>query len=104
MYEGECIVCRAQTHEGYGRLGEFTYCPLHVCRSANPTACRGPWTGPAEGEMTPDGTKLLQSVPPERWPYGPPSHHERACVLFENKLYCDCKASDSSDTEHGTAA
>lgn len=102
MYEGKCAVCGVHTTEGYGKLGEFTYCPLHVCRSANPTACRGEWTGPIEGDQEADGS-LIQPVPPERWPYGPPAHHEGVCLLFENGLYCDCKASDSSDVEHGTS-
>lgn len=102
MYEGKCVVCGEFTREGYGRLGELTYCPLHVCRSLNPIACRGAWTGPTERDLEANGTTLRQSVPPERWPYGPPDHHERACILFENRLHCDCKASDSSDVEHGT--
>lgn len=37
----------------------------------------------------------------ELWPYGPASHHEAVCVLFEGATYCDCKASDASDTEWG---
>lgn len=59
------------------------------------------WTGPHEDDLDTDGT-LLRPVPPERWPYGLPEHHEDCCVLHEGGLYCDCKASDHSDVEHGT--
>lgn len=101
MYEGRCAVCGIRTQEGYGRLGELTYCPLHVRLSANPTACRGHWVGPLQSDLLPDGT-LRHEVPPERWPYGSPDQHERACLLFQRDgLYCDCRASDASDTRFG---
>lgn len=35
------------------------------------------------------------------WPYGPPHMHEDCCVLRRGETYCDCKASDASDTEWG---
>jgi len=70
----------------------------------------GVWTGPHESDLKPDGTSLRGPVPPERWPYGPPNYHETCCRLyrmsdqsFEGGLYCDCKASDASDTEYGDA-
>jgi hypothetical protein len=39
------------------------------------------------------------------WPYGPPEKHEPCCRLHENsgRGYCDCKASDASDTDCGEA-
>lgn len=66
---------------------------------------RVPWTGPLEGDTTePRGEVLVRPVPPERWPYGPPAFHEDCCHLREGGLYCDCKASDNSDTEYGEGA
>lgn len=56
------------------------------------------WTGPIDGDETHEGSGELRTpVPPERWPYGPPDHHETVCVLHEGGLYCDCLASDQSD-------
>lgn len=54
----------------------------------------------AEDDARLDGV-LVAPVPPERWPYGPPSHHEDCCRLHDRGLYCDCKASDASDAEYG---
>lgn len=47
---------------------------------------------------------MTRSVP--LWPYGPPDHHEECCLLHETggNGYCDCKASDASDTEWGIGA
>lgn len=56
------------------------------------------WTGPRDGETDAEG-RLLRSVPPERWPYGPPEAHEDCCTLHEGGLYCDCAASDASADE-----
>jgi hypothetical protein len=36
-----------------------------------------------------------------QWPYGPPDHHEECCLLHKGGGYCDCKASDASDSEFG---
>lgn len=50
-------------------------------------------------------TRLERDVLPEKeWPYGPPSHHETCCMLFEGATDCDCKASDASDNEYGEGA
>lgn len=42
----------------------------------------------------------------EAWPYGPPDFHEDVCLLHGNGGlgFCDCKASDASDTEWGRGA
>jgi len=61
------------------------------------------WTGPHESDLKPGGSELRQPVPPERWPYGPPDYHETCCRLHKQGLFCDCKASDASDTEYGDA-
>lgn len=37
----------------------------------------------------------------DTWPYGDRTYHEDCCVLREGALFCDCKASDASDTEWG---
>ena len=37
----------------------------------------------------------------EPWPYGDPIFHEDCCLLREGPNYCDCKASDVSDSEWG---
>jgi hypothetical protein len=55
------------------------------------------------------GLLLVSSVadvscdPPDsrEMPYGPPDHHESCCSFLKGDLFCDCKASDASDTEHG---
>lgn len=60
------------------------------------------WTGPRDGDWSSIASGSLRApVPPERWPYGPPSHHQRACSLFGRGLFCDCRASDASDVDHG---
>lgn len=60
------------------------------------------WTGPRDSDCTAESSPtLLHVVPPERWPYGPPDHHEDCCLLFSDGLYCDCKASDASDAHWG---
>lgn len=59
------------------------------------------WTGPDEADLKSDGVSLWKPVPPERWPYCLPDYHEICCLLHNQGLYCDCKASDASDTEHG---
>lgn len=56
------------------------------------------WTGPRPDEVAP--------IPGDRWPYGPPSHHEAVCNLFPHLsspggLFCDCKASAADDVEYG---
>lgn len=61
------------------------------------------WTGPRDSDLDQSMMKLRKPVPPERWPFGPPSFHEDACKLRKNGLFCDCKASDSSDTEWGAS-
>lgn len=56
-----------------------------------------PWTGPrADDWEVPNGARLKPGIPPERWPYGPPSWHHPGCNLFTEGLFCDCEASDSS--------
>ena len=32
-------------------------------------------------------------IPPNKWPYGPPSAHQDCCLLFSGATYCDCDAS-----------
>jgi hypothetical protein len=68
------------------------------------------WHGPNESDLKTDGVSLVGPVPDERWPYGPPSYHETCCRLHRMRdqsrtggLYCDCKASEASDTEFGGA-
>jgi hypothetical protein len=61
------------------------------------------WMGPDEADLECDGTTLRAPVPPERWPYGPPDHHQSVCKLHAGGLYCDCAASDASDMEWGSA-
>lgn len=54
-----------------------------------------PWTGPVKGKNYSEGL-----ISPEEWPYGPPSAHQKCCVLFEGGAYCDCEASaDKEDNE-----
>lgn len=67
------------------------------------TGERKEWTGPTEDDLDSEGT-LLRPVPPERWPFGPPDHHEECCTLHASGTYCDCKASDASDAEWGNGA
>jgi hypothetical protein len=64
------------------------------------------WTGPRDDDLLADGLTVRPSkvpLPPERWPYGPPSFHEACCSLFGvpalNRcgFFCDCKASDESE-------
>lgn len=56
------------------------------------------WQGPLDSDWdSPGRTRLKQPVPMDRWPYGPPAAHEPHCHLFDNGLYCDCVASDTSD-------
>lgn len=65
------------------------------------------WRGPLPGDWANSTeTELRAPVPPERWPWGPPSHHESCCVLFEGGLHCDCKASDLGEDglDHGMGA
>lgn len=140
MYEGVCIVCGEFTREGYGRLGEFTYCAKHVHLSRNPNVIRVPnaigegvvravgegasehrgssqrvsdnavrrqrsiarvrelrvvrkrWTGPNEFDLDETGA-LIATVPPERWPWGPPRSHDGECELHASGLRCTCARS-----------
>ena len=62
-----------------------------------------PWTGPTAEDLEPDGVTLRHHVPGHRWPYGPPKAHQECCQLFQSGLFCDCAASDASDTEWGMA-
>ena len=56
------------------------------------------WTGPTEpGDLDEDEETLARLVPPERWPYGPPSAHEDVCLLHSGGLYCDCLASEAEE-------
>lgn len=57
------------------------------------------WTGPQDGDLDAEG-KTTRDLPPTRWPYGPPEFHESCCCLFRGGAgaYCDCKASDASDS------
>lgn len=70
------------------------------------------WTGPRARDLKPDGVTLRWSVPAERWPYGPPSHHQECCSLFPRSSkdargaqpggqFCDCAASAADDDEYG---
>lgn len=60
------------------------------------------WTGPREGDLDKSGDRLIQPVPPARWPYGPPTAHEECCFLHEGGIYCDCEASDAEDEGDGS--
>lgn len=63
------------------------------------------WTGPLDSDLAgPIGPSLKHPVPPERWPYGPPSFHEDCCNLHFKGLFCDCAASDSTDVDYGEKA
>ena len=90
-------------------------CPKNECmlrgRCCYPTVCAGisvappPWTGPKPDEIDAAG-RLLLPVPPERWPYGPPSVHESSCMLFDfggEGEFCDCAASCADDSDFGIA-
>lgn len=56
------------------------------------------WTGPAEWEIDSRYHWIAPlPIPPERWPYGPPSAHEACCLLHHGGRFCDCAASDASD-------
>lgn len=61
------------------------------------------WTGPRDSDLAPNGITLRHPVPPDRWPYGPPSFHEGCCKLHSGGLFCDCKASDASDDDWGAS-
>jgi hypothetical protein len=56
----------------------------------------------AEHIRRPDAAVVLDEEPP-RWPYGPASFHQPCCRLHAaaGAGYCDCAASDASDTEWG---
>ena len=45
------------------------------------------WKGSQPGDF-PEGP-----IPPDFWPYGPPSIHQVCCLLFKGHTYCDCDAS-----------
>jgi hypothetical protein len=63
------------------------------------------WTGPTDEDMAAIAALAPGEAPPVlprlHWPYGPPSAHELCCVLHVGRGYCDCKASDEGDVEHG---
>lgn len=60
------------------------------------------WTGPHNADWANDDrTTLRAPVSPERWPYGRPEKHQPVCLLHSGGLFCDCAASDASDTEWG---
>lgn len=62
----------------------------------------GEWTGPLDEDWDgPGQVQLRAPVPGGRWPYGPPTHHQKCCRLHDGGLFCDCAASDASDTEWG---
>lgn len=89
-------------------------CVKNTCmlygRCSYPTACIGtalpskPWTGPRPDELDPVG-RLRVAVPPERWPFGPPDHHEAGCMLHEHGVaaFCDCAASGADDVDFGVS-
>lgn len=55
------------------------------------------WTGPRDDDyQIPGGSQLKPNLPPERWPYGPPSWHQACCNMFTQGQFCDCEASDGS--------
>lgn len=63
------------------------------------------WTGPRPTDWNDEFRLALRApVPPERWPYGPPDHHELFCALRRLGLWCDCLASESGDVEYGVAS
>jgi hypothetical protein len=55
------------------------------------------WTGPRPSELQSDGSTLIRTVPPERWPFCLPEEHDRGCYLHRGGLYCDCGASAADD-------
>ncbi len=66
------------------------------------------WTGPLEGDLKSNGVSLSGPLPPERWPYGPPTAHEDSCRLRRmtdseciDGFYCDCAASAADDLDYG---
>jgi hypothetical protein len=68
------------------------------------------WIGPHEDEVD-HMARLTKPLPPERWPWGPPSWHEDSCLLHRDHdemfaigrhVYCDCMASDPSTEESET--
>ncbi len=71
---------------------------------AAPDVWEGRWTGPNWDDWQPGENMLKAAVPPERWPYGPPDHHQDACILHKGGLYCDCEASAHDDVEWGKGA
>jgi hypothetical protein len=61
------------------------------------------WTGPRPTDLQADGATLLAPVEPDRWPYGPPSHHQSGCTLHAGGVFCDCDASANDDSDWGVA-
>lgn len=66
------------------------------------------WTGPVTDDLTGSGSVLRWIVPGERWPYGPPSAHEKCCNLFPRRgspggLFCDCAASAADGLDQGVS-
>ena len=63
------------------------------------------WTGPLRGDVHPAVPDvLLSTVPGDRWPYGPPSHHQPVCLLHSGGMYCDCAASAADESAWGVFA
>lgn len=66
------------------------------------------WTGPLASDLTPDREQIREDVkrplPPECWPYGPPSFHESVCIMHTGGRFCDCKASEADDVDWGRGA
>lgn len=87
--------------EGQPMASEATPAPRHRPRLALVRPVPR-WTGPLESDWASHShTSLRSPVPPERWPYGPPDHHEACCDLHAGGLFCDCKASAADDDEYG---
>jgi len=54
------------------------------------------WTGPREKDVDRfDRWTGDMPIPPERFPFGPPEHHQPGCtLLIVGGRFCDCDASD----------
>lgn len=62
------------------------------------------WTGPGEQVDASGAWTGEMPIPGSLWPCGPPSYHQSGCGLHSGGRFCDCAASDASDTEWGVGA
>ena len=86
------LKCSNATCSIYGRCSYPTLCVAMDLPAA-------PWTGPRPDETDAMG-RLRCTVPPDRWPYGPPDLHDSECKLHGHNgagSYCNCNASGFGD-------